>query len=255
MDERHEPLTAEAVGARLHTAVFGRSLTVLPQTGSTNDEAKRLALAGAPEGTAVVAVAQTAGRGRRGRAFFSPSGGVYLSVILRPAGVGAEYITSCAAVAAARAIERFSACPVGIKWVNDLWMNGKKAGGILAEGHLPDFVVLGWGINVARPSFDPTLTPIVTSLEAEGCRVSRAALIAALLEEWETAYATAASGDFLSESRRRSVVLGRRVTVSRGDERFCATAEEITDEGHLLVRDEAGETVLLRSGEVSLRVK
>ena len=113
-------MTEAAIKRHLHTVVFGRQLqgsTVLP---STNTTARELAQQGASEGTVVVAAAQTAGRGTRSRAFFSPQGGVYMSVILRPKQADGGLITSCAAVAVARAIERLCPLTVRIKWVNDL---------------------------------------------------------------------------------------------------------------------------------------
>lgn len=243
----------------LHTAVFGQDLRVEAVLPSTNTTARSLAVNGAPEGTVVVAAAQTAGRGTRRRAFFSPQGGVYMSVILRPRDADGCLITSCAAVAVARAIERLCPLTVHVKWVNDLYVGGKKLCGILTEaGFAPDntldYVVLGIGVNVAAVEFPPDIADIATSLGNEGCPVDRNALIAAILEEWERAYATIGRGDFLTESRTRSCVLGRRVTVTRGNEQFEAFAQEIDDRGHLLVKTDAGEMVILQSGEVSIRI-
>ncbi len=253
-------VTPQDIQRCLHTAVFGKTLVVEPLLPSTNDTARRLACIGAPEGTVVVANAQSAGRGRRGREFFSPTGGVYLSMVLRPvAGTDPGDITSCAAVAAARAIERCCGASVGIKWVNDLYINGRKVCGILTEG-VPhshgglDFAVLGIGINIRGADFPAELQDIATSLEQEGYTVERTALIAALLEEWEHAYTTLSTGDYLAESRRRSVVLGREITVLRGKETFPATAIDINENGHLLVKTPAGDTIELVSGEVSLQL-
>ena len=130
-----ETLSAAAIEAQLHTRRFGHPLRVVAETDSTNRLAREWAAAGAPEGAAVTADRQTAGRGRRGRAFFSPPGGMYLSVVLRPAaGIDPGWITSCAAVAVARAIERFAEFSVQIKWVNDLLIHGKKVCGIRSRG-------------------------------------------------------------------------------------------------------------------------
>ncbi len=243
----------------LHTAVFGRDLRVAAVLPSTNTTARKLAQQGVPEGTVVVAAAQTAGRGTRSRSFFSPQGGVYMSIILRPRQADGCLITSCAAVAVARAIERLCPLTVQIKWVNDLYVGDKKLCGILTEaGFNPDnaldFVVLGIGVNVAAVDFPPDIAAIATSLGNEGCTVDRNALIAAILEEWEAAYATIGSGDFLAESRARSCVLGRRVTVARGSEQFTATATAINDRGYLIVQKDDGNTITLPSGEVSIRI-
>lgn len=252
------PVTEQGIRERLHTVRFGRQLVVEPLLPSTNDVARRLAAEGAPEGTVVVADAQSAGRGRRGRQFFSPEGGVYLSIVLRPTPhTDPGDLTARAAVAAARAIERCCEATVGIKWVNDLYLNGRKLCGILTEGALspagqPTYAVLGIGINVRGTAFPAELQGIATSLEAEGYRVERTALIAALLEEWEQAYTALPTHELLAESRRRSVVLGRQITVRRGNEQFPATAVDITDNGHLLVVTPAGEHIECASGEVSL---
>lgn len=253
-------ITESAIRAHLHTAVFGKTLIVEPQLPSTNDTAKELAAADAPEGTVVVAAHQTAGRGRREHTFFSPTGGVYLSLILRPASpIEPGLLTSCAAVAAARAIESLCGLTVGIKWVNDLFINGRKVSGILAEGAINphtgnlDSVVLGFGINVAAVTFPPALENIATTLQNEGASPDPSTLVAAILTEWERAYATGRSGDFLEEYRRRSVVLGREIHVLRGDTSIPATAVEIDDAGRLIVRTEAGRFTL-HAGEVSVRL-
>ena len=253
-----ENVTAAAIERHLRTTVFGRELQVAAVLPSTNTTARELAQQGAPEGTVVVAAAQTAGRGTRSRSFFSPQGGVYLSIILRPREADGCLITSCAAVAVARAIERLCPLEVQVKWVNDLYIDGRKLCGILTEaGFAPDntldFVVLGIGVNVAAVDFPPDIADIATSLGNEGCTVDRNALIAAILEEWEAAYATIGSGDFLAESRARSCVLGRRITVIRGNEQFVAVATGIDERGHLTVQKDSGETVTLHSGEVSIR--
>ncbi len=253
-------LTAAAIQRHLNTRVFGRSLIVEPQLPSTNTLARTLAADGAPEGTAVVAVEQTAGRGTRSRTFFSPRGGIYLSIVLRPHAADAGLITSCAAVVTARAIERLCPLDVRIKWVNDLYIGGRKLCGILTEAGLNpvtnalDYVVLGIGVNVAKTVFPPALASLATSLANEGYAVDRAVLIAAILEEWEHAYATIGSRDFLADSRRRSCVLGRMVTVSRGDDCFAALAEAITNDGHLVVCPANGKSLTLSSGEVSLQL-
>lgn len=126
---------------------------------STNDTAAEWARAGAPAGAAVAARRQTAGRGRRGRSFYSPAEtGLYLSVILRPE-CGAEdlsFLTPAAAVAAAEAVEQVCGLSVGIKWINDLWYRERKVGGILCESALrpegsPEFVIVGIGLNLEEP--------------------------------------------------------------------------------------------------------
>ncbi len=232
-------------------------LYVMPLLSSTNTTARALAADGAVEGTAVVAAAQSAGRGTRARAFFSPQGGVYMSVVLRPRAEDVPLITSCAAVAVARAIERLCPLEVRIKWVNDLYLGARKVCGILTEaGVTPSdtFVVLGIGVNVAAVDFPPELSAIATSLGNEGCAVDRAALIAAILEEWTALYAAIGTRQFLAESRRRSCVLGKAITVSYNNAVFAAHAVDITVDGHLLIEKPDGERLTLQSGEVSITV-
>ena len=147
-----------------------------------------------------------------------------------------------------------------IKWVNDLFVGGRKVCGILAEGGIDPangalrYVVLGIGIDVAAQSFPPPLDAVATTLENEGAAVEPDALAAAVLEEWERAYAAIGDDAWLDESRRRSLILGRTVTVERGSERFCGTADAIDDEGRLHVITPDGRTAVLSSGEVSIRL-
>ena len=250
-----QSISKEAIESHLTTRVFGHPLTVVETAASTNDAVRRLGEQHAPEGAAVAANRQEAGRGRRGRSFFSPEGGVYLSILLRPKPEAAGLITSAAAVAVARAIESLVPATVGIKWVNDLWLNGKKVCGILAEGVPGDepSVALGIGVNVAGTSFPPQLQGIATSLEAEGYEVDRNALIAAILREWEALYPTVASGDFLGESRRRSVVLGKELRIIQGECVTSGVGVDLDEAGHLIV-EAAGERRTLSSGEVSVRL-
>ena len=256
-------LRAQSISARLETAQLGRNLEVAALLSSTNDVAKQRAADGAPHGTVIVADHQSAGRGRRGRCFFSPPGcGVYMSVILRD-GLSAEKVgllTSAAAVAVAEAIESFVPAAVQIKWVNDLLIDGKKICGILTEGSLYaengeyEYAVLGIGINVGTVDFPPELETVATSIQAAtGTAVDRAALIAAILGQLERTLATMEDGAFLAESRRRSAVLGKTVTVLQGNDRYPARAVEIDSQGRLVVETDAGRRTVL-SGEVSLRL-
>lgn len=251
----------EAVEKNLTTRHFGRPIQVLAETTSTNDVVKSLALAGAPEGTAVAALSQTAGRGRRGRSFCSPAGGLYLSFLLRPTEpISPGLITACGAVVAARAIRRVCGAEVEIKWVNDLLLSGRKVCGILAEGLLDpatgslSAVVVGMGLNLSAVPLPAEVAAVATSLEAEGYGpVSLSALLVALLEEAEAAYATMETGEFLAEYRRRSAVVGRRITVHRGEEHFSALAQCIDDRARLVVDTDDG-VLTLSSGEVSIRL-
>ncbi len=251
-------LNRDAILSQLNTDRYERGLILGDRVSSTNTQIKDMALHGAAEGCTIIADSQTRGRGRRGRTFYSPEGGLYLSTLLRPtASFDPGRITCCAAVAAARAIE--SRCPlsVDIKWVNDLFISGRKVGGILAEGVFTptgevSAVVLGIGLNVYG-ALSPELTPIATTLREEEVMVEREALAAAFLNEWECLYTASAPAEWMEEYRRRSLVIGKTVTVLRGNTCFEAVAQAVTDEGHLLVCTADG-MMELSSGEVSVRL-
>lgn len=254
---------AEIRGA-LRTSVLGQNLVLCTELPSTNQYARTLAEQGAAAGTVVAADMQTAGRGRHGRQFDSPSGaGLYMSIILRPENWRGDIgmITSCSAVAVAHAIERLYPVRIGIKWVNDLYAEKKKVCGILTEANTAletgevRSVILGIGINTTRRSFPPELRPVATSLEeVSGLRVSRGRLMAEVLNELESALLLMDTGAFLEESRRRSVLLGRVVTVQQNGEEYTALALYIDKNGHLTVRLADGQYRTLHSGEVSVHL-
>lgn len=239
------------------------SLEYFDIIGSTNTHLKKRALESAPHKAVAVADAQTAGRGRMGRTFQSPKGkGLYLSVLLRP-GLPAEMLmraTGMAAVAAAKAIETVSGAKVGIKWTNDLVLNGRKLCGILAETVMlggDAALIIGVGINVhhEKSDFEGDVAEIATSLAAEGCPVERSRLAAALIEELYR-LDDALGGtieDYLEDYRSRCVTIGKEVRLlwTEGQER--AFAEDIDEAFGLIVRHRNGETSAVKTGEVSVR--
>ena len=250
-------LNRDRILSQLNTDTYVQGLILGDCVDSTNAKVKEMAQHGAAEGVTMMANTQTAGRGRLGRTFSSPEGGLYLSTLLRPAAdVDPARITCCAAVAAARAIESLCPLKVDIKWVNDLYLNHRKVAGILAEGVLTpegtlSAVVLGIGINVGG-TLPAALEDIATTLEAQGAHLSREDVAAAFLNAWERVY-TADVAETMEEYRRRNVVLGRTVTVVQGNRTYAATVTAITDEGRLVVSTPDGEREL-SSGEVSLRL-
>lgn len=237
------------------------NLVELDTVDSTSSEVRRRALSGAPEGLAVTALAQTAGRGRQGRSFQSLAGkGLYLSVLLRPASArGLGELTPRSAVAACAALNALRPGGYGVKWVNDVVLNGKKLAGILTECALtpdgaPDFVVLGIGVNLSQTpaDFGPGLSSIATSL---GGAVDREALLHALLGELGAMYRAFPGGHglWLERYRRLCVTTGRAVTLVQGDRRREAYAEAVNDDFSLLVRLPDGSLEAVTSGEVSVR--
>ena len=232
------------------------------EVASTNDLAKELAAQGAPEGTLVVAEAQTGGRGRLGRQWDSPPGtGLYVSLLLRPKLPPTEMpqITLTTAVAVARAVTRVTGVTPGIKWPNDLLLAGKKLGGILTEMETESeqirHLVVGLGLNVNNPAFPAELSPLATSLLlATGRPHSRLKILQAWLEEFEELYGRFLAREFagiLDEWRRLTVTLGSRVTVRQGPVTICGQALEVAPDGALLVETAAGEVVRVTSGEIA----
>lgn len=223
----------------------------LTETDSTNRVAKELARQGADHGTVVSALRQTAGRGRLGRSFFSPEGGIYLSVILRPRLPLADrtLLTPMAAVAVCRAVEELCGVSPRIKWVNDLYLGNKKLCGILCEG-TGDAVIVGIGLNYAMPpdGFPPDI-PATALYPAGGGPVSKQGLTEAIAK----AVLAAEPRECMSEYRRRNLVPGKTVTVHPvGGEPYSARALDIDDRGRLVVECDRG-TMALDSGEVSIR--
>lgn len=241
------------------------TLVELDTVDSTSSEVRRRAEAGAPEGLAVTARSQTAGRGRQGRSFQSlRDKGLYLSVLLRPSSADAlAELTPRTAVAVCHTLDRLYPAGYGVKWVNDILLNGKKLVGILTECNLtpagiPDFVVLGIGINLTQSAadFGPELSPIATSLAWElGLQADRAALLQALLDDLGRMY-TAFPGDhdgWLARYRHLCITTGRSVTLHQGGQRQEAFAEAVNDDFSLSVRLPDGRRETVASGEVSVR--
>jgi BirA family transcriptional regulator, biotin operon repressor / biotin---[acetyl-CoA-carboxylase] ligase len=211
---------------------------------STNDHARALAEQGAPHGTVVMAEEQTRGRGRRGREWNAPAGSsLLLSMVLRPRADGAETLLSLRlGLAAARAIERATTLRVGVKWPNDLVVDGRKVAGLLCEGAReagrPLHMVAGIGLNLSQPDDDwpDELRGLASSLEARaGGPVSRPELTGLLVGEW----LAAASRDQarldsreLDDFRHRDVLLGRTLTV---DGKAAGVGQGIDPGGALLV--------------------
>lgn len=236
-------------------------ITNLKTIDSTNTYLRALAESGEGEGRVVIADEQTAGRGRRGKTFFSPSAvGLYMSILIRPACSVEDslFITPMTATAAARAIERISGKKCGIKWVNDIYIDGKKVSGILCEASFDhkenkvNYVVVGIGINLDVPKggFPKELEDIATSLGDAGLRDR---LAASVVEEFFSLYDTMPSRDFISEYKDRSVLIGKRVEIL-GSEPFVAEVLDIDGECRLIVKDDNGEVKVLSSGEISTKI-
>ncbi len=226
---------------------------------STNDLAAQLAEHGAEEGTAIVAEAQSAGRGRHGRAWSSPAGaGLYVSVVLRPRADVAQLVTLAAGVAIAEGIQAASGLEASVKWPNDLFVGGRKLAGILAEAGSSatgrPHVVLGFGINLLPAALPLEVASRATSIEGElGRPVDRDLLLASCLASLASRYADLQEGRaaaVLDAWRLRAAsMLRRSVEWDAGDIRARGVAENIDDDGALLVRTDIG-VVRVLSGQV-----
>ncbi len=214
-------------------------------TTSTNDEAARLVEQGAPARTVVVADRQTAGRGREARRFASPAGGLYVSLLLdaRPEHLPGG-IVALVAVAAAEAIEAAVGAPVQIKWPNDLWLGGRKAGGILLEmSDASRPVVAGIGVNLqAVPDDLPSeLRASLTALdEAAGHAVAREALLADLLgavDRWSERLAAGALTDLETAWQARLALVGRPIRCTFAGRPLEGVLEDASLRDGLLIRD------------------
>lgn len=250
----------------LEIAVVGRVLHVFEEVGSTNDEAARLAEAGAPEGTAVLAERQFRGRGRLGRRWESPAGlGIWTSILFRPplSPEEAPLFSLLGGVAASEAIGEVTGHLAGLKWPNDVMVAEKKAGGILAElqteGRKVSHLVLGIGLNVnhTRDDFSEGLRNRATSLRmAEGKEVSRLQLLRVLyvkLDHWYDRLLREGPAPLLARYRTLCLTLGREVQVQGEGETFTGEAVDLSPRGELVVRLPTGDLRTVMAADVTLR--
>lgn len=234
---------------------------------STNAELKRRIRSGDKEYNLIVADRQTMGRGRLGRSFESPKGtGIYMSLLLVPGDTeDVLLITSAAAVAVCLAIRRLTDRKPLIKWVNDIYINGKKVCGILAEGVTDSDgklnIILGIGINVIKgpDTFSPELDGVAGAIyEADDAPrsahiVDRDELAAAVADEFMDIYADIGSRSFLVDYKRWSMVTGKNVRYLDGGVWHEAIAVDIDNDGALIVQSDEGMRTL-STGEITLRI-
>lgn len=245
--------------------LFAGKIRVEALVDSTNTRLKAMAHS-VPTGTALLAEEQSGGRGTHGRSFQSPKGdGLYLSVLIRPH-VGLSdllTLTGWVAAAAREAVEKASGAPVEIKWLNDLYLNGKKLCGILTEFTLlaesgePDYVVIGMGVNMnqTRETFAAQgLEDIAASLAGEGYPVEQNHLAACLLDALDRLDRDFPSkrADYLDRYRARCVTLGRRVSFDSEGPPLTGTAAGVDDHFALLVDGDDGKQHTVSSGTVKM---
>ena len=259
-------LDTQAIRSHLGTDSRWR-VSIFSEVDSTNTMLKKMAQAGSPTGTIIVADRQTGGRGRLGRTFLSPGGvGVYLSALIRPncAPTQLMHLTCAVAVAMCDAVEHAFGFRPGIKWTNDLVAGNRKLGGILTElglnpqTGLVDYAILGIGINCGQTQadFDESIRSMATSVRMVTGRDSdRNLLIAEMVKALEIMDRDlmASPADLLERYRRDCITLGQDVSIVRGNEVRHARALDIDAEGGLIVRYDTGENATVTSGEVSVR--
>ena len=250
----------------LTAEVFGRKEYLYYQEiDSTNSQAKALASKGYPEGTLVVADMQTAGRGRRGRSWYSPgSQGIYMSIILRPVLPLKEIsrISLLVAVAVAETLAEELNLPACIKWPNDILIDNKKIAGILSEVVTDmdgiEYIVVGIGLNINnQPQDFPSdfRTPATSAMAEDRCLVSRVKVLQGLLARLESHYLDLLAGRFagtLEKGKSLSVVIGQELKLDTINGVLQGQAVDIDDHGFLLLRDQSGIIHTIMSGEITI---
>ena len=287
MTEDMTTLSAEAIARARRSARLGQPVIFFERVGSTNDVACRQAVAGAAEGLLIVADEQTAGRGRMGRSWWAPKGASLLfSLLLRPPipSAHAGRLTMCLGLGAVEGIERVTGLHPALKWPNDLLLDGRKLGGMLAElratGDKVEYAILGLGLNVnaVPPDLAATSISLLTLL---GRAVDRVELLAEILARCEAWYgrllaAQAEAGNRKPETGRGNVeaesemlavgepihlawaarldTLGRDVTVNTAGGQLHGRAVGVSPEGALLLEEEGGQIRVVWGGDVTLHV-
>ncbi|MBO4693072.1 MAG: biotin--[acetyl-CoA-carboxylase] ligase [Clostridia bacterium] len=257
------PYNTRLCNKQAEFAVKAERLIFKEKTDSTNEDAKKLAEAGAEEFTVVLAKKQTGGKGRLGRSFFSPEGGLYFSVILRPElpASACLKITTAAAVSMAKAIMRTTNCPAKIKWVNDIYISSKKVCGILTEGAFDaengrlKYAVLGIGVNVGTPKggFPEELEDKAGALFDTSAPPSLVyfSLVNEFLSGFREYYKNVDEMPHIEEYRKYSLLDGKIVSYKKDGKTHTAEVCGIGDNAELIVKDKKGERPLL-SGEVTI---
>jgi BirA family biotin operon repressor/biotin-[acetyl-CoA-carboxylase] ligase len=231
---------------------------------STNAALKEMADDNAPHGTVLIADSQTAGYGRFKREFFSPVGGLYMSILLRPPFIpeNPTKITAAAAVMVSRAISRVCGLETNIKWVNDIELGGKKIGGILTEAKFGadskiEWIVLGIGLNILAKQFPDELSHKAAALFNDD-KINpieiRNRLAEIIIEELISSNNWFREDVFV-EYKKRNTLIGQTVFVQHGNQSYDALAMAIDDELRLVVRKNDGTVITLLSEEVSVRKK
>lgn len=259
MSGKRGRISVEEIRALLPPEHRDAPLILLEQVDSTNDYARKALGEMAGHGAIVIARRQTAGKGRRGRSFFSPEGGLYMSLVLGEIEgcLSPRLITPAAALAVCRAVEGLYGLEPKIKWVNDIFLNGKKVCGILAENVLNSAgrtwaYVVGMGVNLLPPEggYPPELEGVVGDLGVEDSSINE--LAAAIASELFKLYEQPDPQSLCREYEKRMFLTGRKIRFSLSGAETWGTVLGIDDNCGLVVRRDTGDVITLTSGEVSL---
>ncbi|MCM1261040.1 MAG: biotin--[acetyl-CoA-carboxylase] ligase [Prevotella sp.] len=253
-------LSETKISSQLH---FPKEVMILEEVDSTNTFLKRLAKTSNIEELVVVANQQTGGRGRIGRTYVSnPTSGIYFSILYRPK-IAIEYakkLTCLAGVAVVRAIQKLTGLEAKIKWVNDVYLHGKKVCGILTEASTSveentfEYAIIGIGVNCYQQNFSKEVAAIATTIEDEAnCIVSRNDLIAEIINQIDTELIQIENSHFMEEYRTYSFVIGKEVELQKMDESHTVKVIDITKDGELVV-EEKGKIYTISSGEITRMV-
>ncbi|MBB6624341.1 biotin--[acetyl-CoA-carboxylase] ligase [Clostridium gasigenes] len=257
-------ISLNEIKSNLTTTFMGKELHYFKEVTSTNSTAKDLAIKDAPNGTLVISEIQTSGKGRLGRVWTSPKGGIWASLILRPdiEPINCPKITLIAAAAEAITLESYNLKPE-IKWPNDLLLKNKKFSGILTEMSCDmdrvNYIILGFGINVnlSKEDIPNDLLDKATSLSIEyGCNLNRTELLCNYLQNFETLYNEFIFNNSIDKTidicRKNSMLIGKKIVITSRDKDENVFCIDIAPSGELLVRDSLGKERLIFSGEASL---
>lgn len=269
LNDNDDTLTEQSIRSITKNKVMGNSIVVFKEVTSTNT-VLRNEYSHNEQGFTVIAENQTAGKGRMGRSFVSPNGGVYMSMLLRP-NIPLEkigFLTILSAVATSKAIERCCNISPKIKWVNDLLIDNKKVCGILTEASIEgetsniEYVIVGIGVNVHTDiSKMPEDVKQIAGSLSQFCDKTprRAEIISAILEEFEDGYnilcGENGESEILKLYEERLCCINETVEVYSASEKFNAVCKGINSSGNLIVEKDDGALVTLQAGEIRIRTK
>lgn len=265
LEDNTDIISKEGISLYLNKDFSNVDIYIYKTTSSTNEVAKKLALSGAKHGTVVISEEQTQGKGRMGRSFYSPANtGIYMSIILRPTltAMDSVLITTSSSVAICDAIHKVTGIECQIKWINDIYINNKKIGGILTEASTNfesgtiDYLILGIGINFNNPKddFPDNLKEIAGSLyKGNSNGINRNMLCAEILNNILSIIPQIKDYDFISEYKKRSIILNQKIMYISGGIYSKGKAIDINNDGSLVIKHDDGSIKILNSGEVSIR--